>query len=75
MEFSRRLEEQQTTRDRRTADSNLPDNRPNDIQSALHRKQEELYQSDLAVQKHSELITKTGQQMVGTLIYYKLLMP
>ena len=66
MEFSRRLEEQQVTRDRRAADTSQINNRPStDTQSQLNRKLEELYQSDLSVQKHSDLINKTNHQTVS----------
>ena len=66
MEFSRRLEEQQVTRDRRAADTRQINNRPSaDCQSQLNRKLEELYQSDLSVQRHSDLINKTNHQTVS----------
>ena len=66
MEFSRRLEEQQVTRDRRAADTSHINNRPSaDSQSQLNRKLEELYQSDLSVQRHSDLINKTNHQTVS----------
>ena len=66
MEFSRRLEEQQVSRDRRAADTSHINNRPYaDSHSQLNRKLEELYQSDLSVQRHSDLINKTNHQTVS----------
>lgn len=73
MEFSRRLEEQQVTRDHRAANSSQRINGQNHSQSTLNGKLEELYQSDLAVQRHSDLINKTSQQMVGISCIFELI--
>lgn len=65
MEFSRRMEEeQQVSRDRSAAQISQQSHGQIDMQSTLNKKLSELYQSDLAVQRHSGLMKKTSQDMV-----------